>query len=138
MLWFAPCLMPLRQISGLPCNTLSTASFTQSTGVPVHDQVSTLSIALILCKRKGCPMVMAWPIPDWGLSGATTTIFPRSFTASTRFRRRVAVTPSSLVIRMTGFSLVELTAAPLVLFVLLFRGFVFPIGDEEASFFLAI
>src|ERR1700733_12426065 len=54
------------------------------------------------CSRRGNPMVMACPIPDWGLSGATTTTFPRSFTASTRLRMPGAMIPSSFVIRMTG------------------------------------
>src|SRR3982751_599310 len=48
---------------------------------------------------------MAWPMPDCGLSGATTTHFPKSFTASTRFIIPGAMIPSSLVIRMTGESL---------------------------------
>ena len=55
--------------------------------------------------RRGRPMVMACPIPDWGLSGATTTTFPRSLTASTRLRIPGAIIPSSLVIRITGKSL---------------------------------
>jgi len=50
-------------------------------------------------------MVMACHIPLWGLSGATTTTFPKSFTASTKLRMPGAVMPSSLVIRITGFFL---------------------------------
>ena len=34
---------------------------------------------LTLCKRRGWPMVIACPMPDWGLSGATTTTFPKVF-----------------------------------------------------------
>src|SRR4030095_16812423 len=49
---------------------------------------------------------MACPMPDCGLSGSTTIIFPRSFTASTRLMMPGAVTPSSFVISMTGFFLV--------------------------------
>src|SRR6185436_8525380 len=63
------------------------------------------------CNLNGDPIVIAWPIPDWGLSGATTIIFPRSFTASTRLSIPGAETPSSLVIRITGFSLSDLTDA---------------------------
>src|SRR6185312_12091234 len=101
---FAPWLMPLRQISGLRRSTLSTASFTQSTGVPEHCQASTPSNRSTGCRRRGRPMVMACPMPDCGLSGATTTTFPRSLTASTRLRIPGAITPSSLVIRITGRS----------------------------------
>src|SRR6202008_4570230 len=68
-------------------------------------------------------MVIACPIPDWGLSGATTTILPRSFTASTRFIMPGAVMPSSFVIRITGFCF--LPAA----FVLLVFGELFFAGD---------
>src|SRR5678815_937323 len=58
-----------------------------------------------LCRRNGWPIVIACPMPDCGLSGATTTIFPRSFTASTRFMMPGAVIPSSFVISITGFFL---------------------------------
>ena len=40
-----------------------------------------------------------------------TIIFPKSFTASTRLRIPGAETPSSLVMRITGFSLPDLTVA---------------------------
>src|SRR5450755_1722651 len=102
MEWLAPWLIPLRQISGFRCKTLSTASFTQSTGVPEHCQASTPSKMVTGWRRRGNPMVMAWPMPDWGLSGATTTTLPRSLTASTRLSIPGAMIPSSLVIRMTG------------------------------------
>ena len=54
-------------------------------------------------------MVIACPIPLWGLSGATTTTFPRSFTASTNARIPGEVMPSSFVMRIVG--LVERLAA---------------------------
>jgi hypothetical protein len=49
-------------------------------------------------------MVMACPIPLCGLSGATTTTLPRSFTASTKALMPGEVMPSSFVIRITGFA----------------------------------
>src|SRR4028119_882965 len=45
-------------------------------------------------------MVIAWPIPLCGESGATTTTVPSPRTASTRLRIPGAVMPSSLVTRM--------------------------------------
>ena len=47
----------------------------QSTGVPLHPHVSTLSAVCILWSRSGWPIVMAWPIPDCGRSGATIWSF---------------------------------------------------------------
>src|SRR6186997_1746887 len=77
--------------------------------------------------RNGDPIVIAWPMPDCGLSGATTIIFPRSFTASTRFLIPGADTPSSLVIRITGFSFF---LAAVLFFTVAFAGFlVFDIGS---------
>ncbi len=54
--------------------------------------------------RNGEPMVMACPIPLCALSGAITTILPKSFTASTNAAIPGAVMPSSLVIRIIGSS----------------------------------
>src|SRR6187401_455266 len=69
-------------------------------------------------------------MPDWGLSGATTIIFPRSFTASTRFLIPGADTPSSLVIRITGFSFF----LAVDLFTVAFAGFlVFDIGSYSKA-----
>ena len=47
---------------------------------------------------------MACPIPLCGLSGATTIILPKSFTASTNALMPGALILSSLVIKITGFS----------------------------------
>src|SRR5258708_33697917 len=103
MEWFAPWLIPLRHRSGLRRRTLSTASLTQSAGAPEHCQASTPSNRWCIgWRRRGLPIVIAWPMPDWGLSGATTTTFPNPFTASTRLRIPGALIPSSLVIRITG------------------------------------
>src|SRR5689334_2059124 len=74
-------------------------------------------------------------MPDCGLSGATTMILPRSFTASTRFIIPGAVTPSSLVIRMTGFSFEELIAGA-ISFLGCFFAAAFLAG--RAGFFFAI
>lgn len=107
MEWLAPWLMPLRQMSGLRCSILSRASFTQSTGVPLHCHDYMPSNSSTLSSLNGVPIVIACPIPDWGLSGATTTICPRSLTASTRACIPGAVMPSSFVIKITGlFSLI--------------------------------
>lgn len=48
-------------------------------------------------------MVMAWPMPLWGLSGATTVTSPNSRATRTRVRIPGAVIPSSLQINMRGF-----------------------------------
>src|SRR5436190_5348432 len=72
-------------------------------------------------------MVMACPMIDWGLSGATTTTLPRSFTASTRFMIPGAVTPPSFVISITGLSL---------LLPVFFRAVFFaPFLEEEVGWF---
>jgi len=47
-------------------------------------------------------IVTACPIPDCGLSGATTWISPRSKTASARELMPFEEIPSSLVINMSG------------------------------------
>ena len=48
-------------------------------------------------------MVIAWPIPLCGESGATTQISPSSFMTCIRVRIPGAVIPSSVVINIRGF-----------------------------------
>ena len=97
-----PWLTPETHKSGLRCKILLTANLTQSTGVPEHCQESTPSKTLTLSNRKGLLMVIACPIADCGLSGATTITSPNFFIVATRARMPGAVMPSSLVTRMIG------------------------------------
>ncbi len=110
--------MPLRQISGLRCSALR------------YRQLYTIhgGAAALPCfdAGKGMDRVQAQGLADGdGMAhtaagvypGATTTILPRSFTASTRFRMPGAVTPSSLVIRITGWHIHDLPALAFLLLV---------------------
>ena len=79
------------------------ASLTQSTGVPeVLWAVTPLMGKYADLMRNISPMVTACPIPDCGLSGATTWMSPRSKTASARELMPFDEMPSSLVINMRG------------------------------------
>lgn len=48
------------------------------------------------------PIVTACPMPDWGLSGATTWTSPRSATASASAQIPEEVIPSSFVMSISG------------------------------------
>src|SRR5690606_25731842 len=99
-----PWLIPDTHKSGfLPLKILFTASLTQSTGVPEHLYISTPSYNSILSKRSGLPMVIACPIPDCGLSGATTTTSPSCCISSSNTLIPGAVIPSSLTTKIVGF-----------------------------------
>src|SRR5690554_3252459 len=103
---FDPWLIPLTQRSGLRSKRTLRASFTQSAGVPLQLNSRTPpffgSITTSLANRV-LSTVMACPLPDWGLSGATTTTSAISFIQSIRALIPGAVIPSSLVTRMSGF-----------------------------------
>ncbi|MNS73097.1 hypothetical protein D3C72_1065270 [compost metagenome] len=96
--------MPETQRSGFLFKTSFTANFTQSTGVPEHEySISTSFPTVILLRYKVLLMVMAWPVADWGLSGATTTTSPISFITLIKVRIPGAEIPSSLVTKIKGF-----------------------------------
>jgi hypothetical protein len=50
-------------------------------------------------------MVTAWAVPDWGLSGATTTTFPKGRRISIKALIPGAFKLSSFVTRISGFSI---------------------------------
>jgi hypothetical protein len=89
--------------SGLRCITLYIASLTQSTGVPLHAKAACTGKSYESgWSRKRLLIVTACPIPDCGLSGATTTISPKGSTASVRASIPFEYTPSSLVTSISG------------------------------------
>src|SRR5690606_36503338 len=102
--------MPLTQISGFRSKITRRANFTQSAGVPLQLYslgAPSLWSTTTFLENKVLSTVMACPMPDWGLSGATTTTSPSSFMVRIRALRPGAVIPSSLVTNMSGFSILH-------------------------------
>ena len=99
---FDPWLMPEITRSGFLSINSFNASFTQSTGVPLQTCHGILFFFFTNLLYKGVSDVMAHDIPDRGLSGAKTTISPKSFSVSTNDEMPWASYPSSFVIKISG------------------------------------
>ena len=98
-----PWLMPESTTSGWRGQKYSTASFTQSTGVPSQQYTLSPSACFTSRTRSGRDEVMLWLRPEALYSGAITTTSPNSMATSSRARNPLAATPSSLVINISGF-----------------------------------
>ena len=82
------------------------ANFTQSAGVPEQlYSVISESFGVILDECNVEFIVIACPIPDCGLSGATTTISPMSFIIDIKVLIPGAFMPSSFVTKISGLSI---------------------------------
>lgn len=84
-----------------------TASLTQSAGVPEQLYSKRSNVLGVTLEQWSVEfIVIAWPVPDWGLSGATTITSPISDMISIRHLIPGALIPSSFVTKIRGFSIV--------------------------------
>src|SRR5216684_1730909 len=100
-----PRLIPDTTRSGRCSRSVPTASFTQSAGVPFTDRPTALPSSANSFTRSGVAVVIACPIAEFSVSGATMLTAPSSRIAATRACRPGEVTPSSLVTKMRGLGL---------------------------------
>src|SRR6266851_3550168 len=100
-----PRLIPDTTRSGRCSRSVPTASFTQSAGVPFTDRPTALPLSANSFTRSGVAVVIACPMAECSVSGATMLTAPSSRIAAMRACRPGEVTPSSLVTKMRGLGL---------------------------------
>src|SRR5229473_4979114 len=100
-----PRLIPDTTRSGRCSRSVPTASFTQSAGVPFTDRPTALPLSANSFTRSGVAVVIACPMAECSVSGATMLTAPSSRIAAIRACRPGEATPSSLVTRMHGLGL---------------------------------
>jgi hypothetical protein len=98
-----PWFMPESTSDGRLSQKKASASFTQSTGVPLQAYISNPFSVLTFLTRRGWLVVSAWLLPEAFSSVDITTMSPYSRTVSVRTCNPFAETLSSLVININGF-----------------------------------
>ena len=99
-----PWLIPETHMSGFLFKISFTPNFIQSAGVPEHEYSICGPLSILIKLHSNVELtVIAWPIPDCGLSGATTTTSPILFITEINDLIPGADIPSSLVTKIKGF-----------------------------------